>query len=170
MLEVLARHGAMATFFVLGQNVEAYPELASRLVEAGHDAENHTFDHASLDKVDRETFIAEVRDTDDAIHAAAGAQADPISCLRPPYGAYDAQTSALAAELGKTLTLWNVDPQDWRRPGAAQIAEHLLAHARPGAILLMHDGGGERSQTVEALETVLGELVARGYTFALLCR
>ncbi len=170
VLEVLARHGAIATFFVLGQNVEAYPELASRLVEAGHDAENHTFDHASLDKVDRETFIAEVRDTDDAIHAAAGAQADPISCLRPPYGAYDAQTSALAAELGKTLTLWNVDPQDWRRPGAAQIAEHLLAHARPGAILLMHDGGGERSQTVEALETVLGELVARGYTFALLCR
>ena len=170
VLEVLARHGATATFFVLGQNVEAYPELASRLVEAGHDAENHTFDHASLDKVDRETFIAEVRDTDDAIHAAAGAQADPISCLRPPYGAYDAQTSALAAELGKTLTLWNVDPQDWRRPGAAQIAEHLLAHARPGAILLMHDGGGERSQTVEALETVLGELVARGYTFALLCR
>ena len=170
VLEVLARHGATATFFVLGQNAEAYPELASRLVEAGHDAENHTFDHASLDKVDRETFIAEVRDTDDAIHAAAGAQADPISCLRPPYGAYDAQTSALAAELGKTLTLWNVDPQDWRRPGAAQIAEHLLAHARPGAILLMHDGGGERSQTVEALDTVLGELVARGYTFALLCR
>ena len=105
-------------------------------------AENHTFDHASLDKVDRETFIAEVRDTDRAIHEAAGDKADPIACLRPPYGAYDAQTGTLAAELGKTLTLWTVDPQDWRRPGADQIAEHLLAHARPGAILLMHDGGG----------------------------
>ena len=170
MLDVLARHGARATFFVLGQSVEAYPALTARLVAEGHDAENHTFDHASLDKVDRETFIAEVRDTDDAIHAAAGEEADPIACLRPPYGAYDAQTSALAAELGKRLTLWNVDPQDWRRPGAEQIAEHLLAHARPGAILLMHDGGGERSQTVEALDTVLRELAARGYTFALLCR
>ena len=170
VLEVLSRYGAKATFFVLGQSVEAYPTLTARLVAEGHDAENHTFDHASLDKVDRETFIAEVRDTDDAIHAAAGAQADPIACLRPPYGAYDAQTSALAAELGKALTLWNVDPQDWRRPGADQIAEHLVTHARPGAILLMHDGGGERSQTVEALDTVLRELTARGYTFALLCR
>ena len=170
MLEVLARHGVNATFFVLGQSVQAYPELASRLVDAGHDAENHTFDHASLDKVDRATFIAEVRDTDAAIHAAAGERVDPISCLRPPYGAFDAQTSALAAELGKTLTLWNVDPQDWRRPGADQIAEHLIAHARPGAILLMHDGGGERSQTVAALDRVLRELSARGYTFALLCQ
>ena len=170
VLEVLSRYGAKATFFVLGQSVEAYPTLTARLVAEGHDAENHTFDHASLDKVDRATFIAEVRDTDDAIHAAAGEEADPIACLRPPYGAYDAQTSALAAELGKILTLWNVDPQDWRRPGAEQIAAHLLAHARPGAILLMHDGGGERSQTVEALDTVLRELTARGYTFALLCR
>jgi len=170
VLDVLARHGATATFFVLGQNVLAYPELAARLVAEGHDPENHTFDHASLDKVDRETFIAEVRDTDRAIHEAAGQEADPIACLRPPYGAYDARTSTLAAELGKRLTLWNVDPQDWRRPGADQIAEHLLAHARPGAILLMHDGGGERSQTVAALDRVLGELAARGYTFALLCR
>ena len=170
VLEVLGRHGATATFFVLGQNVLAYPELAARLVAEGHDPENHTFDHASLDKVDRETFIAEVRDTDRAIHEAAGDRADPIACLRPPYGAYDTRTGALAAELGKTLTLWTVDPQDWRRPGADQIAEHLLAHARPGAVLLMHDGGGERSQTVAALDRVLGELTARGFTFALLCQ
>ncbi len=170
VLDVLARHGVTATFFVLGQNVTAFPELAVRLVDAGHDPENHTFDHASLDKVDRATFIAEVRDTDAAIHAAVGERVDPIACLRPPYGAFDEQTSVLAAELGKTLTLWNVDPQDWRRPGAEQIAEHLISHARPGAILLMHDGGGERSQTVEALEAVLEELSARGYSFALLCQ
>jgi peptidoglycan/xylan/chitin deacetylase (PgdA/CDA1 family) len=170
MLDVLARHGVRATFFVLGQSVEAYPELTVRLVEEGHDAENHTFDHASLDRVDRRTFISEVEETDRAIREAVGERVVPTTCLRPPYGAYDAQTSALATELGKTLTLWNVDPQDWRRPGAEQIAEHLLTHARPGAILLMHDGGGERSQTVEALDTVLRELAARGYTFALLCR
>ena len=169
VLEALARHGAVATFFVLGQNVNAWPELVRRLVEAGHEAENHTFDHASLDRVDRETFIAEVRDTDRAIHEAAGAGADPIACLRPPYGAVDERTRALAAELGKAVMLWSVDPQDWRRPGAEQIAAHLLAHARPGAIVLLHDGGGERSQTVAALETVLAELAARGYAFALLC-
>ena len=95
---------------------------------------------------------------------------NPIACLRPPYGALDAATRSLAAELGKEIVLWNVDPQDWRRPGAAQIAQHLLTHVRPGAILLMHDGGGDRSQTVEALGVVLSELTGRGYTFALLCR
>ena len=155
--------------FVLGQNVDAYPMLVARLVNAGHDVENHTFDHASLDRVDREAFIAEVRDTDRAILAAAGERAGPIVCLRPPYGAVDERTRDLAAELGKTVALWSVDPQDWRRPGAEQIASHLLAHARPGAVLLLHDGGGNREQTVAALETVLAELSARGYAFAPLC-
>lgn len=169
VLDALARHGAAATFFVLGQNAAVYPGLVARLVDAGHDVGNHTFDHASLDRVDREAFIAEVRDTDRAILAAAGERAGPIACLRPPYGAVDERTRALAAELGKTIALWSVDPQDWRRPGAEQIASHLLANARPGAILLLHDGGGNREQTVAALETVLAELSARGYAFALLC-
>ena len=170
VLETLAQYGAPATFFVLGQNVNAYPDLAARIVREGHDAENHTFNHASLDKVDRATFIAEVEATDQALHSAIGNAVNPIACLRPPYGALDAATRSLAAELGKEIVLWNVDPQDWRRPGAAQIAQHLLTHVRPGTILLMHDGGGDRSQTVEALGVVLSELTGRGYTFALLCR
>lgn len=170
VLETLAQYGAPATFFVLGQNVNAYPDLAARIVREGHDAENHTFNHASLDKVDRATFIAEVEATDRVLHSAVGNAVNPIACLRPPYGALDAATRSLAAELGKEIVLWNVDPQDWRRPGAAQIAQHLLTHVRPGAILLMHDGGGDRSQTVEALGVVLSELTGRGYAFALLCR
>lgn len=169
VLEALARHGAAATFFVLGRNASVYPRLVARLAEAGHDVENHTFDHASLDRMDREAFAAEVRDTDRAILAAAGERAGPVACLRPPYGAVDERTRDLAAELGKTVALWSVDPQDWRRPGAEQIASHLLANARPGAILLLHDGGGNREQTVAALEIVLAELSARGYAFALLC-
>lgn len=169
VLDTLARHGAVATFFLLGQNASVYPRLVARLVDAGHDVENHTFDHASLDRMDREAFIAEVRDTDRAILVAAGERAEPIACLRPPYGAVDERTRDLAAELGKTVALWSVDPQDWRLPGAEQIASHLLANVRPGAILLLHDGGGNREQTVAALETVLTELAARGYAFALLC-
>ena len=69
----------------------------------------------------------------------------------------------LAAELGKALVMWDVDPQDWRQPGAEQIASYVLSHASPGAIILMHDGGGGRSQTVAALETVLAELSSPGY-------
>ena len=99
------------------------------------------------------------------IRAVVGDRADPLGCLRPPYGAVDARTAPLAAELGKALVLWDVDPQDWRQPGAGQIASYVLSHANPGAIVLMHDGGGGRSQTVAALETVLAELASRGYEF-----
>ena len=92
-------------------------------------------------------------------------RADPLACLRPPYGAVDERTAPLAAELGKALVMWDVDPQDWRQPGAEQISSYVLSHASPGAIILMHDGGGGRSQTVAALETVLAKLSSRGYEF-----
>ena len=67
------------------------------------------------------------------------------------------------------LELWSVDTQDWRRPGEDQIASHALSSVRPGAIVLMHDGGGERSRTIAALDTVLDGLTGRGYAFGLLC-
>ena len=170
VLDILERYDAPATFFVLGQSASRYPEIVERIVEAGHEAENHTFDHIWLDKAPRELFISQVNAADDALHAAAGARVDPIACLRPPYAAMNEHTRDLAAELGKSIVLWSVDTQDWRRPGADQIAAHVLANARPGAIVLMHDGGGERSQTVEALPTVIEGLTGRGYEFDVLCR
>ena len=72
---------------------------------------------------------------------AVGEEALPTRCLRPPYGAIDSATAAIAAELGKSIVMWDVDPQDWRQPGADQIARHILSHAYPGAIILLHDGG-----------------------------
>ncbi len=170
VLDLLARYEAPATFFALGQNVSRFPEIVDRMIAAGHEAENHTFDHIWLDKAPRELFISQVAAADEALHAAAGDRVDPIACLRPPYAAMNAQTRELAAELGKSIVLWSIDTQDWRRPGAEQITSHVLSSVRPGAIILMHDGGGERSQTVAALETVLDGLAARGYRFGLLCR
>ena len=170
VLDVLNLHGAPATFFVLGQSATRYPEIVERLVAEGHEAENHTFDHVWLDRAPRDLFISQVNAADDALHAAAGGRVDPIACLRPPYAAMNEHTRDLAAELGKSIVLWSVDTQDWRRPGADQIASHVMANVRPGSIVLMHDGGGERSQTVEALATVLEGLTNRGYAFGLLCR
>ncbi len=165
VLEILARHGALGTFFVLGAQVTQFPEAVAETARQGNDVENHTLNHVSLVDVSRERFIAEVNGTDAAIRAAAGGLADPLRCLRPPYGARNQRTDALTAEVGKVLVLWDVDPQDWRQPGAAQIAAHVLSHAHPGAILLFHDGGGSRQQTIAALDTVLTELSARGYVF-----
>ena len=165
MLEILARYDAVATFFVLGVQVQRYPEVLEAAVAGGHRIASHTVNHPSLANLTREEFIGEVAGGDEAIRAVVGDRADPLACLRPPYGAVDERTAPLAAELGKALVMWDVDPQDWRQPGAEQIASYVLSHASPGAIILMHDGGGGRSQTVAALETVLAELSSRGYEF-----
>ena len=170
VLDVLGRYDVTATFFVLGLNVTRYPQIIERMVDAGHEAENHTFDHIWLSRAAREDIITQVTRTDDALHAVAGTRVDPIECLRPPYAATNERAVRTAAELGKAIVLWSIDPQDWRRPPAEQIASHVLANVRPGAIILMHDGGGERSQTVAALETVLDGLTGRGYAFGVICR
>lgn len=165
MLEILSRYEAVGTFFVLGVQVRRFPEVLEQVVAGGHRIASHTVNHPSLANLTRDEFIDEVVGGDEAIRAVVGDRADPLACLRPPYGAVDARTAPLAAELGKALVLWDVDPQDWRQPGAEQIASYVLSHASPGAIILMHDGGGGRSQTVAALETVLAELSPRGYEF-----
>ncbi len=165
MLEILSHYDAVATFFVLGVQVQRFPDVLEQVVAGGHRIASHTVNHPSLANLTREEFIGEVAGGDEAIREVVGDRADPLACLRPPYGAVDARTAPLAAELGKALVMWDVDPQDWRQPGAGQIASYVLSHASPGAIILMHDGGGGRSQTVAALDTVLAELSSRGYEF-----
>ena len=88
-----------------------------------------------------------------------------MTCLRPPFGMVDAKVRAAAAARGLRLVLWNVDTDDWAKPGVASIEKELLKHAKPGHTVLMHDGGGDRSQTLAALKVVLPQLVARGYRF-----
>jgi peptidoglycan/xylan/chitin deacetylase (PgdA/CDA1 family) len=163
VLEVLGRHEARATFFVLGQLAKRYPELIEAEVQAGHAVANHTFDHQTLDGMGRAAFFEEIQDTE-AVLGAAGRR-----CLRPPYGATDAYTRAYAAELGYSLVMWDIDTRDWARPGAEAIAATVIEEARPGAVVLFHDGGGDRAQTVEALEMVLGKLSEEGYRFEVVC-
>jgi peptidoglycan/xylan/chitin deacetylase (PgdA/CDA1 family) len=85
-----------------------------------------------------------------------------VRYVRPPRAATDDNTRQYAAELGMTVVPWNVDAQDWRRPGAQAIANPLLSHAKPGVIALMHDSGGDRSQTIKALRTALPQLQEQG--------
>ncbi|HEX2032766.1 MAG TPA: polysaccharide deacetylase family protein, partial [Chloroflexota bacterium] len=168
VLDTLARHGVVGTFFVLGQQAERYPDLVRRAASAGHYVANHTYDHHTLQGAGLQQFMHEVQGTRDILVRIAGdvfTLDHDVRYLRPPYGATDGNTRQLAAQLGYSVVLWDIDPQDWRRPGAGQISSHILSHVRPGAIVLMHDGGGDRSQTVAALDTVLSELKNRGYTF-----
>jgi peptidoglycan/xylan/chitin deacetylase (PgdA/CDA1 family) len=168
MLDVLARYDAEGTFFVLGKQAQAKPDLIRAEAQGGHYVANHTYSHSSLEGISEADFIQEIENTRQAILDAAldlFTLDKDVRYLRPPYGATDANTRQYAAEQGYAVVLWDIDPQDWRRPGAKVVADHVIRSVYPGAIVLMHDGGGDRAQTVQALETVLRELSAQGYAF-----
>jgi peptidoglycan/xylan/chitin deacetylase (PgdA/CDA1 family) len=167
VLELLARYQAQATFFVLGRSAAAHPELIRRQFAAGHGIGNHTWSHRRLTGLTGERLAAEVGPTSAAIQRATGA---PVRCLRPPYATVDAASAARVRALGLRLVLWDIDTNDWLRPGAGVIAARVLGRVRSGDVVLFHDGGGDRTQTVAALEQVLATLSARGFRFSALCR
>lgn len=162
ILDLLAQYDAKAVFFNIGNQVEGNADLLRRLVDEGHKVGNHTWDHASLDGMSEGTFADEIGRTQDAIERVTGVRP---SCLRPPYGATDDTTRARAEAAGLTVELWNVDPQDWARPGTDVIVANVVQHAGGGDVVLMHDGGGDREQTIAALGQVLEQLSAEGYRF-----
>ena len=163
VLDILARRGARATFFVLGSLAEARPELMARIVAEGHTVANHAWNHENLAGLPRSSFD----DTIGRTQAVLSDRATP--CLRPPYGSIDAFTREWAMALGLDLVLWTVDTNDWRRPGAQVIADRIVRGATDEAIVLMHDGGGNRTQTVEGLELALDRLSGRGLRFEPVC-
>jgi peptidoglycan/xylan/chitin deacetylase (PgdA/CDA1 family) len=167
VLELLARYRAQATFFVLGRSAAAYPELVRQEFAAGHGVGNHTWSHRRLTGLKGGQLAAEVGATSTAIQRATGA---PVRCLRPPYATVDAASADRVRALGLGLVLWDIDTYDWRSPGAGVIAGRVLDRVRSGDVVLLHDGGGDRSQTVAALEQVLATLSARGFRFSALCR
>ena len=168
VLDLMDKYGAEGTFFVLGKSVKAKPDQVRAMAEGGNYVANHTYSHTSLEGSSQADFMSEVEDTRQAILDAAGdlfTLDRDVRYLRPPYGAADANTRQYAADLGYAVVLWDIDPQDWRRPGAQVISGHVMREAYPGAIVLLHDGGGDRTQSVAALETILRDLSAQGYVF-----
>ncbi len=168
VLEALAKYRAKATFFVLGKQIRVYPDLVAREARDGHSVQNHSNNHPDLTKLtDEQVAFKQLRPTNGLIRDHTG---HLPTCLRPPYGAYDERVRALAGGLGLRLVLWSGDTLDWEKPGVDAIVRRAMANARPGAVLLFHDAGGERSQTVAALDIVLSRLSAQGYTFGTLCQ
>jgi peptidoglycan-N-acetylglucosamine deacetylase len=162
VVRTLKRLETPGTFFQVGGTEHYFTdaEEATRrepLVTVGV----HTLDHKRLDRLSRADQAAQI-DQDSAVLAAAG---NPRPTLfRPPYGAYDRTTLDLLKERGMTMVLWSVDSKDYERPGADAIVNRVLSDAKPGAIVLLHDAGGDRSQTIEALPRIVLGLRRRHYT------
>jgi peptidoglycan/xylan/chitin deacetylase (PgdA/CDA1 family) len=162
ILKVLAKFDAKATFFEIGENVRKHPELTKQIHAAGHSVENHTWTHADLRKLTATAFRQQVLSTDQAIRAQLGSTPQ---CLRPPYGAVNATVRQRAKALGKDLVVWTVDSRDWTKPGTAAIVQRVVKSVHNGSVILMHDGGGNRTETVAALPKILTALKAQGYGF-----
>lgn len=168
VLDLLAQYDARATFFVIGRQVADGVDTLRRMASEGNYIGNHTWDHVWLDQISKEEFVDQIQRTRNELLTVAGdlfTLDGDVLYVRPPYGATNAVDRQWMAELGYTSVLWDVDPQDWRNPGVETIANHVISNVFPGAIVLMHDGGGERAQSVAALEIILRELSAQGYRF-----
>jgi polysaccharide deacetylase family sporulation protein PdaB len=162
ILSLLKEYHAKATFFVVGAYVQKYPEIAQQVVRMGHEIANHTYSHPNMRKLSSEKIKAEIEQTKNAVFLTTGALP---RLFRPPGGYYGEKVVRAAREGGNLVVMWSwhQDTRDWRNPGVRKIVEMVLANARNGDIVLFHDNGGNRSQTVMALKEILPELERRGY-------
>jgi peptidoglycan/xylan/chitin deacetylase (PgdA/CDA1 family) len=163
VLALLARYKITAAFSMVGENVSYYPGVARDVAAAGHLIVNHTWDHANLTRLSTAKTRAEIERAASEIHAATGRAP---RFFRAPYGAWTPASLRYCEATGLTPLAWSVDPRDWARPGTRAIVRNIMATTRSGSIILEHDGGGDRSQTVAALKVVIPRLLDAGYRFA----
>lgn len=163
VLDILARYQARATFFVVGRQVERSPELVARIHAAGHEIGNHTFSHPygfkSVAQLERELTAAA-----SAVYRITGRQ--PV-LFRPPGGHISPGQLQAARRLGYTVVGWTAadDARDWAGTPPGRIAERIARHVQKGDILIFHDCGGDRTNSVQALELVIKDLQRRGFRF-----
>ncbi|MED7952915.1 polysaccharide deacetylase family protein [Streptomyces sp. BE303] len=162
VLDVLRRYDAPAAFFCIGLHVLAHPGVVRRTAAEGHTLGNHSWSHAYLPDLGPIGLREQLGHTSEALAEAAGLDG-PVGWLRPPYGGRSPELLDTVADLGLTTVLWDVETNDWALPGPEVIAERVFRQVRPGSVVLMHDGGGDRAQTVAALPTVITGLRERGY-------
>ena len=159
LLDMLAKRKIKATFFVLGENVEKNPDILKRIIANGHEVGNHSWSH--LNFAQKPSVVRDqLQRTQDIIFQIAGIKP---KVMRPPYGAItEHQKKWVTDQFGLKVILWEVDPLDWKKPGASVIARRILAETRPGAIILVHD---IHAQTIDAMPEALDGLLAKGYKF-----
>lgn len=163
ILAILHRFDVRATFFMVGTQVVANPNIVRNVVAAGHEIADHSYDHPdSFADLADEQVVSEIGD---ASAALADLGVSPTS-FRPPGGSYDDAVVASARSQGMRTVLWDVDPRDWVSGVPAKvIVSRVLRGVRPGSIVLLHDGGGDARHTIKALPDLIRALRQRGYTF-----
>jgi peptidoglycan/xylan/chitin deacetylase (PgdA/CDA1 family) len=160
LLDMLKERGLKATFFVVGQNVEEYPGIVTRMASEGHEVANHSWSHPALTKLGIESFRKQIENTNQAIAKATGKR--PV-LMRPPYGATSLTLNRrLNEQFGLKVILWSVDSLDWKYRNSNRVCNAIVQNTRPGSIILAHD---IHTTTIAAMPATLDALLAKGYKF-----
>ncbi|MFR9800529.1 polysaccharide deacetylase family protein [Streptomyces sp. MS06] len=160
ILDTLREYDVRATFFVCGEQAEWNTKLLARMADEGHVVGNHTWSHPLLTRLSRSRIRSEIERTSDVIEDAYG---EPPQWFRAPYGVWNRATFQICADLGMDSLAWTIDTEDWTRPGTGTIVHRVEHGAAPGVVVLSHDAGGNRSQSVQALRSYLPHLLDSGY-------
>ncbi len=158
LIEILDRYQVKATFFVVGDWVDRYPEEVKKLSEAGHEVMNHSNTHPYLTQCDQQTIIDEITACNEKVAAITGVTPTLIRC---PYGDYNNQVIETIRSLGMEPIQWNVDSLDWKELSAPEITDRVLSQVDSGSIVLFHNAA---LHTPEALPGILESLISDGYT------
>ncbi|MGL5083081.1 MAG: polysaccharide deacetylase family protein [Microcoleaceae cyanobacterium] len=164
ILEILRQQEVKATFFVLGQNLLEYPEIAQQVVQEGHAIGNHTWSHP-YHALSSAMAAAEIDNTSAKLEQLTGAK---TRLFRPPGGILNNGAVEYAKARNYVVVMWSIDTKDYQQPGVTTLVNRVVGEAHPGAIVLMHDGGGSRRRTVEALPVIIETLRTQGYRFVTL--
>lgn len=162
ILDLLEKYNAKATFFVVGEHAEKNPEIVLKMYEDGHELAIHTYTHPLRTNVPN--LMKEIKQTHETLYGITGFSP---TLFRPVEGQYtDAMIEAIVKEGYKVVMWsWHLDTMDWKSPGADKIVDTVLNGVKEGSVVLFHDGGGNRQQTIKALEKIIPELEKEGYKF-----
>lgn len=163
ILDLFRKANGQATFFMIGEQMDLYGDIAAEVYAAGHEIGNHTFTHPDLTKLSLEEVRTELELTNNRIQRITG---QPAAIFRPPFFAQNPEIIALVAEMGlSAIGCVNGEAKDWEQPGVDFIVEQTRLTAENGSIFIFHDGYGERAQTIEAVRILVEELASKGYRF-----
>lgn len=163
ILDILDKYHAKATFFVVGRLAANYPDLLREMKQKGHEIANHTYTHPSMKTTSYSSINQEISHTDWVIYQATGVH---TTLFRPPGGAYTAKVAQAAHDNKHRVVMYSIDTKDWSaKADTKSILYEVSGSARPGSIILLHDFGGDRTRTINALESVMQDLKGKGYSF-----
>ncbi|MBO5355305.1 MAG: polysaccharide deacetylase family protein [Clostridia bacterium] len=162
ILDILEEFEIHATFFAVGSNVEAYPDLVKRIAKEGHELGNHTYHHNHMAKMSLEDLTQDINRCNDAIEKITGSRP---RYFRPPEGVCTKNVQEICSATNTTIVMWSVDTRDWAHTPISEIFQNVRRNTKNGSIILMHDFIGKNSPTPQALRQIIPMLLELGYEF-----